>query len=339
MVFGVCFVILVVLVVLWILAQADNFDPADRDISMAALEKGSVADTLYESPLKRWVEPGSAAGETPRVELGIFPQSVLDGGWQIDGRVETYDPDNLYMKINGAAEQYLAFGFERLHYLTIAKGGDLLMIEIYDQSEFRNTLGLFAAQRASSRQVTTSGSLFYYSTPIGAVGGFENYYFKIAGNSDSEAILDKTANLVGVLASLPVDARSAPRPYTLLVNQLEFDFDRVSYEKNDAFQYEFADDFWFAATNDEADWRLFVHEAGNDGQARDLIEQIIDEQQVEYSVLNLIADGADFEHQYLKTVFSIRRSGSFVFGVDGAPNLATAQGWLSRLKEGISHVE
>ncbi|RLE26346.1 MAG: hypothetical protein DRJ65_05695, partial [Acidobacteria bacterium] len=58
--FGVAFVVMLVATGIWILAQKDNFDPSDRDISIEVLENDSVEDTLYQRPLKLWQEPGSA---------------------------------------------------------------------------------------------------------------------------------------------------------------------------------------------------------------------------------------------------------------------------------------
>ena len=53
-----------------------------------------------------------AAATTPLPDLAAqFP--TLEG-WSQDGATELFQPDNLYEHINGAAENFLAYGFERL---------------------------------------------------------------------------------------------------------------------------------------------------------------------------------------------------------------------------------
>ncbi len=334
--FGAVIVVVLILAGIWIVTQRNNFNPEDRDISIEVLKAQSVADTLYEAPLKTWVEPGSGAATTGAPDLGVFPPSLLDDGWSMDGRVEVYDPSNVYEKINGAAEQYIKFGFVKLHYLSISNNKDLISIEIYEHGEFANTLGIFAAQRASSRKVLSSGSMFYYTTPVGAVGGFEQYYFKFAGNSESEAILTKAGDLVELMKTLPVAKSSSPRGYTAMLNDLGLPFDQITYEKNDAFQYDFADDFWFATPVKGKDWRIFVHQAVDASTARSLFDSLVEEQSYEYGVLNKSQNEVLFKHEFLETLFAIEIQGTMVFGVDGAEDDTKTRKWMNTLRKAVS---
>jgi hypothetical protein len=336
--FGAAFVLLLILVAVWVLAQRDAFDPADRDISFEVLEESSVEDTLYRRPLRRWVEPGTAAGAGPAVDLGIFPPGLLDGGWELDGRVETYDPDNVYEKINGAAEQYLAFGFRALHYVTLTRDEIFLTIELYDQGEFPNTLGIFAAQRDPSREVRRQGGVFYYPTPVGAVGGFENYYFKIAGDSTGAEIMAKALELVGLLARLPAAGGGAPLAYTILTDRLGLGLELIAYQRTDVFQFDFLSDVWFGSVNAGSDTRYFIHEAKDEAAARELFSRLVDEQAYDYAVLAREEDRAVLRHEYLETVFAVRRRGNLIFGVDGAESSESSRQMLRRLDE-VTEVE
>ena len=286
--------------------------------------------------LKTWVEGGSLKAASGAPDLGVFPADVLSDGWSVDGRVEVYDPSNVYEKINGAAEQYIKFGFVKLHYLSIENGDDFISIEIYDQGEFANTLGIFAGQRASSRQVLSSGNMFYYSTPVGAVGGFEQYYFKFAGNSESKAILNKAGSLIELMKELPVVKSSSPRGYSTMLDDLKIPFDLIAYEKNDAFQYDFADDFWFGRPQKTEDWRIFVHEADDAPSARLLYEKLVEEQSYEYEVLESSHTKTIFKHEFLETLFAVEIKDSIIFGVDGAENTATTTKWMNTLRKAVS---
>ena len=315
----------------WVRAQKDNFDPGDRDISFELLEKDSVEDTLYRAPLKVWSEAGATTGGSARIDLGIFPEAVLDDGWAAEGRVEVYDPSNVYEKINGAAEQYIAFGFQRLHYLSIVKDSHRISLEIYDQGEFANTLGIFAAQRDARRRVATEGGSFFYTTPIGAVGGYAKYYFKMAGNTEAEAVRAKAAELLPLFAALPAQSGAVPAPYSVLAEGLSLDFDRISYERQNAFQYDFASDFWFGA--DAGESRFFVHQAANADEARALFDQLLEEQSYEYQVEDRGEGRAILRHEFLKTFFAMSVTDDMLFGVDGSADRATTNAGLARLEE------
>lgn len=325
-----------VLAGLWVAGRKERYDPAERDVSIEVLREDSVEDRLYRRPFKPWVEPGAEGAATPAPDLGIFPAGLLDGGWKLDGRVETYDPTNVYEKIDGAAEQYLAFGFQALHYVTLAREDSYLTVEVYDQGSFPNVLGIFAAQRDASRPVERRGSLYYYSTPAGAIGGMGNFYFKISGDSSAAAVIAKARELVGLLAGgLPASGGEAPPGYTILADGLGLTLDRIAYEKRDVFRYDFLSDFWFGAAGEGSDARYFVHQAADAGEAATLFDRLLEEQSFEYSVLERDAERALLRHEYLGTVFGLRRIGPLLVGVDGAESPERARESLSRLEEAI----
>jgi hypothetical protein len=333
--FGIGFLLFLVVVVVWVGWQRDRFDPADRDISFAVLEASAVEDTLYRRPLRRWSESGPVVGGAGEIDLGIFPQGLLADGWSLDGRVESYDPSNVYEKINGAAEQYLAFGFQALHYATVARDGRYLTIELYDQGDFRNTLGIFAAQRDASRTVERNGEVFYYATPVGAVGGFQNFYFKISGDRAEAAVTEKARQLLEVVARIPGSAGAVPGPYTLLTDTMGLGFDEVTYQKTNVFQYDFLTDVWFGAVGGEGDVRYFLHEAGDEDRSAGLFRRLLDEQSYEYEVLERETDRVYLRHRFLSTVFALARNGDVLFGVDGAEDLGRSRAALERLGEAI----
>jgi hypothetical protein len=335
--FGALFVAALIGAGLWIAAQKDNFDPAERDIGYQALVDSSVEDTLYRVPLQRWREPGTQGGpEAPAADLGVFPPELLAEGWQLDGRVESYDPSDVYEKINGAAEQYLRFGFKRLHYVTLARGQDLLTIELYDQGSFQNALGVYSEQKDPGQAVERRGDLELYTTPAGVIGRYDRYYFKIAGNSGNEAVLAKASAVADALAQLPTAASDEPLPLRVLARRLGIAPDALEYAKTDAFQYDFASDFWFGRFPDSADTRYFVHEAADPEAARQLFGRLLEEQKNEYSSVAENEQGALLEHEFLKTVFGIRVRGAIVYGVDGAAGREAAEAALGRLEEGLS---
>jgi hypothetical protein len=321
-------VVLLVAVAVVVLAQKERFDPAERDFT--ASEATDLQ--LYHSPLKRWAEPGSPGTGPVEVDLEIFPKEILSDGWEVDGRVETYDPTTLYEKINGAAELYLSYGFQKLYYLTIAKDANSITVELYDQGLFRNALGLFAGQKRPEHEVQRSGSIHYYSTPVGAIGRHGEYYFKIAGNSGATPVLAKAARMVEAFADLPVAEASAPAPFDILTAKLGISAEEIEYRKHNVFQYDFVEEFWFAPVGGAAQARYFVHQADDAAAAEALYEKLVEEQKWEFSVDEESDRHVLLRHEYLGTFFGLGRSGSFIFGVDAAPDREVALRSLDRLK-------
>lgn len=337
LVFGPVFLVLLVLVAVWIFRQQDNFDPGERDIAFTQLQEDSVEDNLYRRPVQRWMEPGAVlAGSGPAFDLGILPRSILNDGWEPDGRLETYDPENLYQKINGAAEQYLAYGFTELDYLTLAKGGEFVTLELYDQATFPNVLGLFSAQGGGTRKVEKEGDLFFFRTPAGAIGGYGNYYFKISASTNAGPALNKAMSMVKNLTSLPVNTGSVPLPYRLLTGPLGVGFEQIAYIRDNVFQYDFLSEFWFAPLDGGGEARIFLHQAGSDDEAANQFGSLVEEQSYEYELKVSEPENAVLQHEYLKTIFAVRRRGDMIYGVDGAGDPGTASAALDRLEEVIS---
>jgi hypothetical protein len=331
--FGVAFCLLLAVSTIWVVAQKHNFDPADRDISFETLEKDSNEGELYVTPLKRWSEPGSAPTAQAGVDLGLFPRGLLDGGWELDGRVETYDADTLYEKINGAADLYIAFGFRRLHYVTLAQDSRFLNVELYDQGNFRNVIGLFSAQKDANREVLRRGEIFYYPTSVGVIGGYRNFYFKIAGSSTDDATLDKAASLIELIEDLPAGAGELPRPFRVLTEGLGIPSERLEYQLKDVFQYDFLTDFWFSRVADQGETRYFIHESDDAGTASALYAKLAEEQKVEYSVIEEEGDSLLLQHRFLNTFFAMRLDGGAILGIDGAPSAETARNLLDDLQK------
>jgi hypothetical protein len=326
-------VVVIVLAGAWVLAQHDNFDPADRDISIEALRQGSIAQLPYEAPFKSWREPG-AEGPAPALDLGPFPATLLAGGWQVDGRVETYDPSNLYEKINGQAEQYLSFGFRELDYVTLEKEGRYLTLEMYDQAEFKNALGVFASQRDPDRDVERRGAAHYYPTSVGAIGLTGPRFFKITGSEAHDSIGSKSDQLLGMLGEMPGDTAGSDAAFSILADRLDLPFERISFVKQNALQYDFLGETWFGALGEGPDdAQVFLHRVPEGSSAAELFARLVEEQSFEFTPVESTGDRAMMRHEFLGTFFAAAHRGDWLYGVDGAPDAAAAGQMLQRLGE------
>ena len=53
-------------------------------------------------------------------------------GWKPISEVSTYEPENLWVYINGAAELFLAYGFQYLRSCDLEGSGISVTLDIYD---------------------------------------------------------------------------------------------------------------------------------------------------------------------------------------------------------------
>jgi hypothetical protein len=325
----------------WVAAQRDAFDPAERDLSFAVLQAQSVEDRLYRRPLVAWVEPGSGpaatAASAPR--LGPFPPAIVGDGWRVSTRMQECGPDNLYEKINGAAEQFLRFGFQRLHYVGLRRegGAEELSIELYDQGDFAGGLGIFSAQRDPARPLRREGALTYYETSVGAIGVMGRWFFKVAGNAESPALQAKTRQLVAALSTLPLAKDEVPFGYHVLTGPLGLPLGAVAYQAENAFQFGFARDFWFGQIGGKpAAGRFFLHRAEGPAQAAELYERLLTEQRFDYDVLAEDEERVVLRHRFLKNHLALALAGPVVYGVENVQARTQVEPALQELARALA---
>ncbi|MFH1964800.1 MAG: DUF6599 family protein [Acidobacteriota bacterium] len=223
-IFGGCFVVFLMVLCGWFLSQKDDFNPDDRDISIAVLEESVVEDNLYRTPLQPWIDPVDRSGGStaPQYRLGVFPQSILEGGWIPASRLQTFNESNLFEKINGAAPQYFQFGFSTLNFISIKKPEtDLEMsIELYDMASLPNALGIFATQRDDDQVLERFDNVHFFETPAGAMGIINNFYFKLTGNQNISQMTEKARSLINVLNDLRSGSAGVPKIFDVFSNKM-----------------------------------------------------------------------------------------------------------------------
>ena len=75
----------------------------------------------------------------------LVPGAV--GEWRVEGEDRLYDRQGLYEYIDGGAELYISYGYERLFSRTFSKPGQPSMIvDLFDMGSSRNAFGVFSQQ-------------------------------------------------------------------------------------------------------------------------------------------------------------------------------------------------
>jgi hypothetical protein len=112
---------------------------------------------------------------------GVVPDCSLVAGWPQQGPVRTYEADNLFEYMNGNAEGYLIYQFQRMKGVTCKQGEITLVFDISEMADPDSAYGMFAAnrdQRLSSEGLGMGGQI----VPRKLIFAKDKYYVEIAAN-------------------------------------------------------------------------------------------------------------------------------------------------------------
>ena len=130
----------------------------------------------------------------------LLPESNEAAGWTRGEEIRFFDPDNLYEFINGAAENFLIYGFEKVVTADYdnAEQPSQILVEIYQMADQRNAFGIYASERNPDSTFKPIGVEGYVGgTALNFWAG--NYYVKMTVFQESEALqleMEKLADAV-----------------------------------------------------------------------------------------------------------------------------------------------
>lgn len=329
---GVVLLLSIVAMAAWLIEQRDHYDPGERDIETSLLVAQSVEDNLYKTSLKRWRDPTLVENGTVLVRLGPFDPSLLSGGWRANGDPQVFDRDHLFEKINGQAEQYLKFGFEKLQVLQLEHpaSGRYVDVYLYDQGTFEGGLGVYQEMRGN-KPVKQEGSVQYTANSLGAIGICGSLFFQITADEPGAMVEEMTARVVAALSQRNIGG-PLPAGYVTLHQGMQIGFDRIAYQPTNVFQYRFASNFWFASIEGAKDARIFMHSAVSDAAAQQLFEQLHRELLEDYHVIDSSPGQLLLKHQFLETFFGLAQEGVHLFGIERQPDRSAAEAQLASLR-------
>ncbi len=128
-------------------------------------------------------------------------------GFRKEMNYPVYGPGNLWDFIDGAADNYLAYGFLDLHVAEYKKGKNVIKLEVYHHKNDIMAFGIYSSERSPSFSFTGPGAQGY--TADGAINFYKgDYYVKIRTYSKSEKVLKAAETLAREVANmLPGDSR------------------------------------------------------------------------------------------------------------------------------------
>ena len=135
--------------------------------------------------------------ETPGT---LLPKNREMKGWKITSGPQFFEPQNLWEHINGQAEMYLDYGFERVATAEYAAlhGFGSMTIEIYQMQSPKHAFGIYAAERSSHDGFIKMGVQGYLSENV--LNFWKGlYYVKLISfqtSPETKAILMKLAGVI-----------------------------------------------------------------------------------------------------------------------------------------------
>ena len=85
------------------------------------------------------------------------PDCSVVPGWSQQGPARSYVADNLFEYMNGNAEGYLIYGFQKMQGVSCTNGGDTLVIDFSEMADADSAYGIFASNRDSQQPTLPIG--------------------------------------------------------------------------------------------------------------------------------------------------------------------------------------
>ncbi|MGQ9730333.1 MAG: DUF6599 family protein [Candidatus Zipacnadales bacterium] len=142
----------------------------------------------------------NVVGAGPR----YLPAKDVPRGWKVVGEPQTFNADNLYEHINGAAPGYLRYDFRCLTVETLQLAEDPateVLVEIYEFGNHLDAFGIYSNERAPKLEFLKLGAEGYFVGPN--VRFYKGpYYVKLNATRDNETVLAAQQTIARSLAML-----------------------------------------------------------------------------------------------------------------------------------------
>ncbi len=152
-----------------------------------------------QPPAEPPVEPAGAGPADVARSAVPFPDPA---GWSPAGEISSYGADGLWQLINGAADQFLAYGFRQLRTRELEADGVRVSLQLYDMDEPLNAFGIFRTE-AAGLEPRPVGAGAVVSAPYQAQLAVDRFYVTVETLEGELAEAPAVALLESLVAELP----------------------------------------------------------------------------------------------------------------------------------------
>jgi hypothetical protein len=299
--------------------------------------KGKHPDPALFSDGAALLKAGPAPA-APAADRGPLPQGLAAAGWR-EEKIAQFDPENLYVKINGRADWFKSFGFRRLHGVLLVNEKDpatTIDVEMYDLAQPANALGAYGGERAPDvkPQITDTGLFHIARNALYMARG--PYYLRVIGSDESPVITAQLQALAATLGSA-IPGQPLPWAYGLFVGGLGIDPGKITYAPENAFSFAFARDVWAARPKGkDDDLELFVAARASAAEARDLAGKLHKGFLGFGAAAGKVGTVPLVKDQFLNALTAVTSQERWVLGVRGAATKEMLAEELGRLQDALA---
>jgi hypothetical protein len=116
---------------------------------------------------------------------GIIPQDDFSSGWKKSGRPSTFIKADLFNHIDGGAELFLEYGFDKLLVQGYARGKSELTLDIYEMESPESALGIYLTK--CGQETPVAGIRARNSGEKSQLTILKSKYFVYVNNFDGDA--------------------------------------------------------------------------------------------------------------------------------------------------------
>jgi len=205
----------------------------------------------------------------------LLPESNEVDGWKRGEEIRFFDPDDLYEFINGAAENFLIYGFEKVVTADYDNTGhtSTIVVEIYQMEDPRNTFGIYASERNPDSTFKPIGAEGYVGgTALNFWAG--NYYVKMTVFDESESLQREMEKLANVISRKIGNVGAAALPEIALFPTENMVQHSVRYLAQDVLgQRYFSNGFEAVYKSGDRESKLVIVLAGDEGETKEALDR------------------------------------------------------------------
>lgn len=252
-------------------------------------------------------------------------------GWKLQVGDKIYVPDNLWDLINGSADSYLSYDFQRLYTAEYVDGEDKsIRVYIFEHSNPTNAFGIYSQERntdytfnQTGAQGFNSNNAYYFITGP--------YYVQITSNSKSlKGTVEKLAGLIN--KKLDQNNR-LPSELDLFPEKGKDSFSE-KYISNNFLGYNFLHSAFIADyKTEEKSFQIFIINPGNEGETGKMLNEYLD-------FVKFPEDKRDQNNYILEDPYNgmvlLNKSGNYLYGIMGTDK-STMEEFLELLKNKLKN--
>ncbi len=260
----------------------------------------------------------------------VFPEVT---GWKQSGEIQTFQPENLFDYIDGAADLYLSYDFQELkvaEYRNEKKAS--VIVEVYRHRTPTHAFGIYSQERLANANFIDVGTQGYIETNVlnFLVGP---YYVKInsynTGAEDQDILLTfakkvsehlgEKGSLPSVLSSFPEEGKKKNSEKFIAIKFLGYSFLHSAFTAD----YELSG----------KKFKLFLIDGADSGECKDMIQKYLE--QIASPEKNITEGHYTISDPYHGEIEADWR-GKYIWGILNVNDLTFRSRYLKLFEEGLA---